>query len=312
MPVDMRVCLSSSPHPRQPFGEGDAHLLRRCRPLRSCLAQVAIATPAPVGEERPGGPAGEEQPGGRAWPSRKQRKRVAFADARGGVLTTIHLIDDELQFHLSDMGGATASLQQGGNTAPPAGGSGLVLAFTPPADDYLLLRSRLWAQQVCLETCRVRVRLLSGTVQVRNLSFEKWVSLRITFDSWRSFRDVPCQYLNNVYGCPDTNTFSFSVRIPEAPPPDAIQFCIQYRTPDQTFWDNHHGNNYRLAGAGVSPLIQGAGPARGADAPVGMDIQGGQKTNEIEFDPYGSPRTSAGIFPEWQSWGGVETSAPYW
>lgn len=195
--------------------------------------------------------------------------------------------------------------------AAGSGGSGLVLDFTQPAADYLDLRNRLKAQQVCLETCSVRERLLSGTVQVRNLSFKKSVLIRITFDSWRSFQDVPCLYLNNIYSRPDTDTFSFSVSLPEVlKPSDTVEFCIQYQTHDQTFWDNNHGNNYRLAAAGPN----GSG-TRSADSTVGLEIQRegrGQKKDEMEFDPFGSPRTSAGIFPEWQSWGCVETTAPYW
>lgn len=190
-------------------------------------------------------------------------------------------------------------------------GSGLVLDFAQPAADYLDLRNRLKAQQVCLETCSVQEHLLSGSVQVRNLCFYKSVSVRITFDSWRTFQDVPCLYLNNVYGCPDTDTFSFSVLVPEVlEPSNRVEFCIQYQTRDHTFWDNNHGNNYRLAEADPN-----SSPTRVTESTAGLEIQrdrGGEKREEMEFDPFGSPRTSAGIFPEWQSWGHVETSAPYW
>lgn len=193
---------------------------------------------------------------------------------------------------------------------PPAdtdGGSGLVLDFTQPAADYLDLRNRLKAQQVCLETCSLQERLLSGTVQVRNICFEKSVSVRITFDSWRSFQDVSCRYLNNVYGCSDTDTFAFSLTVPELlDPADRMEFCIQYQTRDRAFWDNNLGNNYRLA------LTDPHGsPTQTAESPAGLQVQR-EKRQDREFDPFGSPRTSAGIFPEWQSWGRVETSAPYW
>lgn len=189
-------------------------------------------------------------------------------------------------------------------------GPGLILDFIQPAADYLDLRNRLKAQQVCLETCSVQDRLLSGTVQVRNLSFDKSVSVRITFDSWCSFQDVPCLYLNNIYGCPDIDTFSFSVSVPELlQPSDTVEFCIQYQTQDHTFWDNNQGNNYGLVA--VDP---NGSPTRGTESTAGMEIQRdrGVEKEEMEFDPFGSPRTSTGIFPEWQSWGHVETSAPYW
>lgn len=177
--------------------------------------------------------------------------------------------------------------------------SSLVLGFTPPAVNYLDLRNRLKAQQVCLETCSVHDRLLSGTIQVQNICFEKSVSVRITFDSWSSFQDVRCRYLNNVYGCPDTDTFSFSILVPESASSD-VEFCIRYQMGDQILWDNNLGNNYRLV------LVE-----------PGWRISEGSPRPEVqrdgtEFDPFGSPRTSAGIFSEWLSWNHVETGSPYW
>lgn len=187
----------------------------------------------------------------------------------------------------------------------------LALDFVEPAADYLHLRNRLKAQHVCLETCSIQERLLSGTVKVQNLSFQKWVWVRITFDVWRSFQDVPCQYMNNVYGCPDTDTFSFSVSVPEdLRPPGAVEFCIQYKAQDQSFWDNNQGTNYRLLLVDLK-----SSPTRDPERAAAPETQRGdlrEKREGLEFDPFGSPRTSAGIFPEWQSWGHVESSTPYW
>lgn len=187
----------------------------------------------------------------------------------------------------------------------------LILDFVQPAADYLDMRNRLKSQLVCLETCSIQDRMLSGTVQVRNVSFEKSVWMRITFDSWRSFKDVVGLYLNNIYGCPDIDTFSFSILIPEVlEPSHLVEFCIQYQTHDQTFWDNNRGRNYRLVVADTKGR-----PALSTQTSPSLKIQGGcigEKGNGVEFDPFGSPRTSAGIFPEWQSWGHVEDSAPYW
>lgn len=193
-------------------------------------------------------------------------------------------------------------------------GSYLVLDFVEPAADYLHLRNRLKAQHVCLETCSVREHLLSGTVKVQNISFQKWVWVRITFDSWRSFQDVQCLYMNNVYGCPDTDTFSFSISVPgDLRPPVTVEFCLQYRAQERTFWDNNQGVNYRLhlmdpKGSPTRSLESTA--ATPATKTLGDDPRA--KREGLEFDPFGSPRTSSGIFPEWQSWGHVESSTPYW
>ncbi|XP_051276083.1 protein phosphatase 1 regulatory subunit 3C-B isoform X2 [Dicentrarchus labrax] len=274
MPVDMamRICLASSPPLRSFLSNYDnrcsssaAALLKHCEPLRPCLSSFSsnIATATTTS-------ASTELGGGApGWLRRKKKKKsVVFADSRGLALTAIHVFDEtedplaELQFHLTEIEVATVGLHLGDSEEAPDWGPGLVLDFIQPGSDYLDLRNRLKAQQ-----------------------------------------DVPCLFLNNIYGRPDTDTFSFSILVPEVlGPSNTVEFCIQYQTQDHTFWDNNHGNNYRLA------VMDGS-----TESTVGMERdRGGEKKEEMEFDPFGSPRTSSGIFPEWQSWGSVETSAPYW
>nr|XP_020472333.1 protein phosphatase 1 regulatory subunit 3C-B-like isoform X2 [Monopterus albus]XP_020472334.1 protein phosphatase 1 regulatory subunit 3C-B-like isoform X2 [Monopterus albus] len=329
----MRICLASSPPLHSLLSNCDnscssssssSSLLPLCEPLRPCLSSACcsdafnsnyIATATTTSTTA------TAEISSPAWLRRrrkKKKKNVVFADSQGLALTAVHIFNEaednlmtELQFHLTEIEGATAGLHLGHNKDPADCGSGLVLDFTQPAADYLDLRNRLKVQQVCLETCSVQERLLSGTVQVRNVCFEKSVSVRITFNSWHSFQDIQCQYLNNVYGCLDTDTFSFSILVPDLHEPmDRVEFCIQYQTRDQTFWDNNQGNNYRLVLADQNGSL-----TQSAEHCAELEIQrqhGGDKRQEMEFDPFGSPRTSSGIFPEWQSWGHVETGAPYW
>ncbi|XP_034062199.1 protein phosphatase 1 regulatory subunit 3C-like isoform X9 [Gymnodraco acuticeps] len=307
MPVDMamRFCLAGSP----PLG---SFLLEHCSPLRPCLSSGLhgdACTNTTVTR--------------RSAVCLKKKRNVVFADSRGLALANVHVYnEDEDQLltenqdlklrdrtvenqHLRDRTGENQDLRDrtGENQDlrdRTDGSPALVLDFTPPVADYLELRNRLKAQQVVLETCSLQERLLSGTVQVQNLCFQKNVWVRITFDSWRCFQDVPCSYLNQVYGSPDTNTFSFCVCVPEVlHPKDRVEFCVQYHTPEGTFWDNNQGNNYRL----VDPS-----PGENQEIP-GLQIQNQKQRDQI--DPFGSPRTSTGVFL-WQSCGSVETSAPYW
>uniref|UniRef100_A0A3Q2ZW79 Protein phosphatase 1 regulatory subunit n=1 Tax=Kryptolebias marmoratus TaxID=37003 RepID=A0A3Q2ZW79_KRYMA len=236
---------------------------------------------------------------------RSQKKSVVFADSQGLALTTVRYFSETEDDPL---------IEQNPNifcSYSTNSGLGLVLDFTPPAADYLDLRNRLKAQQVSLETCSIQENLLSGTVQVQNICFEKSVLVRITFDSWSSFQDIECRYLNNVYGCPDTDTFTFSLAVPQKlDSSNSVEFCIQYKTHDKTFWDNNLGNNYRLMTVDPNGCL-----SRIPERSSGLEIQSdsnGEKMDEMAFDPLGSPRTSAGIFSEWQSWSHVETSAPYW
>ncbi|XP_074520192.1 protein phosphatase 1 regulatory subunit 3C-B-like [Halichoeres trimaculatus] len=316
--VAVRICLASSPPLHTLLSNYDNVMQQRPEPLRPCLSSSRCDdsfSVAPV--TTPCTTASTEAEDGPMWlRKREKKKNVVFADSRGLSLTAVHVYNEseddlltELQFHLSEIEDATARLHVGDITGPEDPGSVLVLLFSQPAADYLDLRSRLKAQQVCLETCSVQDHQLSGTVKVRNLCFDKSVSVRITFDSWRTFQDVPCLYLNNVYSCPDIDTFSFSILVPESlESPNRVEFCIQYQTPDQTYWDNNHGNNYCVGVA--DPNSAGV-----AESSAGIEIKRDQARGEkevVDFDPYGSPRTSAGLFPEWQSWVRVETKAPYW
>lgn len=316
--VAVRICLASSPPLHTLLSNYDNVLQRRPEPLRPCLSSSRCddrfnVTPVTTSSTA----VSAEAEDGLMWLKKKKAKKsVVFADSQGLALTAVHVFNEsdddlhtELQFHLTEIEEATARLHVGDITGPSDPASVLVLLFPQPAADYLDLRNRLKAQEVCLETCAVQDHQISGTVKVRNLCFDKSVSVRITFDSWRSFQDVPCLYLNNVYGCPDIDTFSFSILVPESlESSDRVEFCIQYQTPDKIYWDNNHGNNYCLG-------VSGPNSAQVEESTAGLDIQRDQvrrKEEGVEFDPFGSPRTSAGIFPEWQSWVRVETKAPYW
>ncbi|KAM7370311.1 hypothetical protein PAMP_009871 [Pampus punctatissimus] len=328
VPVDMavRICLASSPPLHSFLSNYDNHcsssaavLLPHCRPLRPCLSSGRCGdtfTSSNITTATTASTSAAAESSSQVW-LRKKKKSVVFADSQGLALTAVHIFSEseddlltELQFHLTELEDAAGGLHLWDGTDSADGGLGLVLDFTQPAADYLDLRNRLKAQQVCLETCSVQEHLLSGTVQVRNICFEKSVSVRITFDSWRSFQDVSCHYLNNVYGCPDTDTFAFSLTVPVVlEPAQRIEFCIQYQARGQTYWDNNLGNNYRLA---VMDLH--GSPARITESIAGLQVQRddvGDKRQEKDFDPFGSPRTSAEIFSEWQSWGLVETCTPY-
>ncbi|KAJ3608127.1 hypothetical protein NHX12_025177 [Muraenolepis orangiensis] len=310
----MRLYLASPPPLRSVLGNYDNCCLATsffpsCHALRPCLAT-----------RRAGGNHGDEVSatlpvGGasdRATPTGK--KRVVFADACGLALTDVVVFREEeeeeeedspvrLQFGLPDVEGLFVLLCVLAGPEP-RGRGGLVLDFHPPSEDYLDLRRRLKAQQVSLENCSLQEGALCGTVKVQNVSFEKSVSLRITFDRWSSFREVPCQYLSNVYGCPDNDTFSFSLPLPGAgESAQQVEFCVCYRAQGQIFWDNNHGYNYCLV-----PAEPGRKTGRTEDR-TEEEPGGGRYA---ECDRFGSPRTSTGIFPEWQSSGWVENAAPYW
>ncbi|XP_038641654.1 protein phosphatase 1 regulatory subunit 3C-B-like isoform X2 [Scyliorhinus canicula] len=292
MPVDiaMRLCLSHSPpiHSFLSYPEFRAVSVSRLQPLRPCLnpksGEVCLA-----GRQRPGFGSGGVK-----------KKKVVFADAKGLSLTAVHLFSDpeddlsDLQFELSELAGCVPLV---------AADEKFALDFPPPSADYLDFRSRLLKNSVCLESCLVQGTSISGTVKVKNLGYEKKVAVRITFDSWKSFRDVECSYLNNTYGCADTDTFSFELDVPaDLRPLEQIEFCVSFQCGQHTFWDNNSEQNYR---------IKCIGGKSGGGADHSSLFNMGEKSQEGDVEQFGSPRSINVIFSQWQSWGRFDNDG-YW
>ncbi|XP_051883832.1 protein phosphatase 1 regulatory subunit 3C-B [Pristis pectinata] len=300
MPVDlaMRLCLAHSPPMRNFLGPYEAcrglNASSRLKPLRPCISVRADADPC-----------------NDAWGHHargKRKKTVVFADDKGFALTAVHIFSEfndsltELQFELTDLDNATDGLKI--NERKP-----LVLDFPQPSADYLEFRNRLMKNFVCLENCTLQEKSIAGTIAVRNLTYHKVVQIRITFDAWKSYKDVDCTFLNNIYGCSDTDTFSFAIDLPPSiPPQERIEFCISFRSGDQTYWDNNDGKNYGI--------VHAEWKSDGIQAPLVFKDEVTTKTSGKlqmnDCDQYGSPRASSGLVPEWHNWSKIETALPYW
>ncbi|XP_054456283.1 protein phosphatase 1, regulatory subunit 3Ca [Anoplopoma fimbria] len=328
MPMDvaMRFYISHSPPPLRGFlssyeeiqrtknrvNQSNAHSQnqKRYKPLRPCLSNLQKAV---------------DDGGCVGWNNSKaDKKKVVFADTKGMSLTAIHVFskfDDEpyqnkrcggigeyLQFDMTDLETATMELKINSMRS-------LVLDFKQPSADYLDFRNRLIQNSVCLENCSLQERSLTGTIKVRNMGFEKSVQLRATFDSWASFTDVECTFMNNVYSCQDSDTFAFVLELPSnIPPQNRVEFCICFKSQGQIFWDNNDGKNYVLKHVGCNGEdLNIHMPHTSVEERKGLEHKnGGVKVLEVEFDQFGSPRMSSGLFPGWQSWGQIDNPVPYW
>lgn len=325
MPIDvaMRFYISHSPPPLRGFLSSYDELQRAkyrvnqsttlshnqqlYKPLRPCLSnqQKAVDDGVCMG-----------------WNNKAGKKKVVFADTKGMSLTAIHVFskfDDEpyqnkhckgimedLQFDMTDLEAATMDLKISSVRS-------LALDFNQPSADYLDFRNRLIRNFVCLENCSLQERSLTGTIKVRNMGFQKLVQVRTTFDSWASFTDVECTFMNNVYSCQDTDTFAFVLELPPyIPPQNQVEFCICFKVQDQTFWDNNDGKNYVLKHVGWNGEDLKRPPSSIAQKKPSEHKNGDVKLLEMELDQFGSSRMSSGLFPGWQSWGQIDTTVPYW
>ncbi|KAK2824674.1 hypothetical protein Q5P01_021849 [Channa striata] len=317
MPMDvaMRFYISHSPPPLRGFLSSYEELQRAnnrvnrsatrshnqqfYKPLRPCLSSQQKV---------------EDNGDCISWNNRAGKKRVVFADTKGMSLTAIHVfskfdddesfpnkrcggITEELQFDMTDLGTATMDLKI-------SSARSLALDFKQPSADYLDFRNRLIQNSVCLENCSLQERSLTGTIKVRNIGFEKSVQVRATYDSWASFTDTECTFMNNVYGCQDTDTFAFVVELPaHILPHNRVEFCICFKVQGQTFWDNNNSKNYVLKHVGWN--------GEDLNTQTAPDCAEKKKL-DMEIDQFGSPRTSSGLFPGWQSWGQIDNTVPYW
>ncbi|XP_051906843.1 protein phosphatase 1 regulatory subunit 3B [Hippocampus zosterae] len=223
--------------------------------------------------------------------SKKTKKHVTFADHRGLPLTRVKVFS---QFKDAIRIPSSVRLVPSNRDDDD---DELVLDFTQPASDYVLFRQNLDRKCVCLENCVLKERTLAGTVKVKNLSFEKRVRLRVTFDSWESHSDVECAYVKDSYPSAYSDTFCFSLALPRLLSPHRhVEFAICYQVAGAEYWDSNHGHNYR---------ILWSKDKRRRDGDSQFDLG-------VHLDAFGSLTCGHGILPEWPSYARYENVGPYY
>lgn len=72
---------------------------------------------------------------------------------------------------------------------------------------------------------------------VKNLGYDKKVTVRYTTDNWATYKDVDATYSYS----PTSNVDMFS--LPDIPSP--AKFVVYYTINGTTYWDNNYGDNYQ-------------------------------------------------------------------
>ncbi|XP_006126222.2 protein phosphatase 1 regulatory subunit 3D [Pelodiscus sinensis] len=183
--------------------------------------------------------------------SRNRRNRVRFADALGLELAEVKVFqvgeDPSIPLHVLSRLSINSDLccsQVDMEIIMQC----LVPDFQQPVDcaDFA---TRLQQQLVCLECVTSSDLGISGTIQVLNVAFEKQVSVRYTFNQWKSVHEVCAHWHSsnldkNGKGQADVFTFFLPM------PPfllqlcSVVQFAVRYRVNGQEYWDNNQGKNY--------------------------------------------------------------------
>ncbi|XP_062925148.1 protein phosphatase 1 regulatory subunit 3B isoform X1 [Mobula hypostoma] len=263
--------------------------LKVAQPLRPCI-QLHLGEDAPASKHRT-----------------KEQKRVSFADSKGLPLTAVKFFDLhslELSVNVDELISSLVDLKT-------ADENSLLLDFAQPTSDFLDFKNRLEADFVCLENCLLQEGKIMGTIKVKNIAFEKSLKVRITFDTWKTFQDHDCCYVQDSYGGSDRDTFMFTVCLPEyIAPHERIEFAICYECGGKTFWDNNKGENYRLIRSELKHTPEMGKTNQSLDALLtGSNQMSGYG---IEFDRFGGLKCSYGVFPEWPSYTGYDKIGPYY
>lgn len=177
----------------------------------------------------------------------KKGKKVRFADALGLSLVSVYVIPQRKQQSLRNRG-----LRQ---ITPNEDKQALILNFMQPicCPDFAQRVERL---NVCLESISFKNCAVLGAIKVRNLAYDKHVFVRYTIDSWNTFQDLQANYMHGSSNG-RTDSFSFEISLNEALENECrLEMAFGYEVLGTRFWDNNHGDNYRVKCFSTRPKIQ--------------------------------------------------------
>ncbi|PAA60212.1 hypothetical protein BOX15_Mlig009482g1 [Macrostomum lignano] len=188
----------------------------------------------------------------------EERKRVQFADEMGLDLTQVRLMREpswvppvlprEILANLPLPKTEVESTSESESEATLASTCQYNCRFEQPVSRYVLFRENLERNCVSLSSLHFEGCTARGIVNVKNVCFDKRVFVRVSFDSWRSYKDFDAKYLSLCDGGAH-DSFSFTFQCPT--PAVDFEFCVCFEALSlgQSFWDNAVGQNYQVSAA---------------------------------------------------------------
>ncbi|KAI9342123.1 putative phosphatase regulatory subunit-domain-containing protein [Pilaira anomala] len=89
--------------------------------------------------------------------------------------------------------------------------------------------------------------LLEGRCRAMNISFEKTVSIRYSFDLWRTFSETTGEFRESIASTSNTwDRFVFHIPIDSKKYSQSLYLALRYTVGEQEFWDNNNGMNYEV------------------------------------------------------------------
>lgn len=121
--------------------------------------------------------------------------------------------------------------------------------FTPP--DIAHESRIVYVENIFLTSDKTK---LIGHVAVKNLAFEKHVSIKYTLDNWKTITELTAEYNDDVrrkHRAAGYDRFSFAITMADLPQQattvtKSLFFCVRYVCNNTEYWDNNHGANYQV------------------------------------------------------------------
>ena len=173
---------------------------------------------------------------------KKRSKSVHFADSKGLALTSTILFARE-NASPPETRRKQRSLKD--NRRRNAGGQPAQLLNFAPSLSYKELLEKVNKTKVCLESIVCHTFGIYGRINVKNIAYEKCVSVRYSFDAWQSGKEETAKYILGA-STEGADSFFFHIRPPQITADRKMEFAIRYRVCGREYWDNNFGDNYRL------------------------------------------------------------------
>ncbi|KAL7007138.1 hypothetical protein EMMF5_003364 [Cystobasidiomycetes sp. EMM_F5] len=104
-------------------------------------------------------------------------------------------------------------------------------------------------RDLCLETLEIAAdsKSLKGTALLRNICFEKRLSIRFTFDDWQTVSEVTGEWTSTLVGG-SLDRWAFTIKLQDMLArieEKKMYIALRYSVGGRDIWDSNNGNNYR-------------------------------------------------------------------
>ncbi|ODV58649.1 protein phosphatase regulator GAC1 [Ascoidea rubescens DSM 1968] len=90
---------------------------------------------------------------------------------------------------------------------------------------------------------------LIGLILVKNIAYDKRVTIKLTLNNWSTFKEVEATYLKSVNN--QIDKFKFALNLNDLDSMKLgklnLQMCLNYQVNNSNYWDNNNNSNYELS-----------------------------------------------------------------